>query len=264
MTEPVRLARSVVGPPAGLPVILLHGSPTDRRVWAPQSRDLAAAGFRVVLPDLRGHGESPLGEGPSTAEALAADVWALADELRLEPFVLGGFSFGGWVAMEMVREHPERVLGLILADTGAEPDTPKERAVRAEQAARIRREGLLVEDYRERVLTEATLRTRPAVWDEARRMMLSVSVEGRARAVEGMAARPDFRPVLSKLKLPTLVIVGAEDPVTPPALAREMRRLVEGSFLQEVEGASHLSTLEAPGVVSQAILNWMAFSGLER
>lgn len=258
----VRLAHSESGPAGATPVILLHGSPTDRRIWAPQAADLAAAGFRVVRPDLRGHGASPLGEGPSTVEAMAADVWAMADELAIAGFVLGGLSFGGWVAMEMVRERPERILGLVLADTGAQPDTPKERAARPEQAARIRREGLQVDAYRERLLTEATLKERPDVWAAARASMAAVSAEGRARAVEGMAARPDFRPTLSKLKLPALVIVGAEDPVTPPALAREIHALIRGSFLQEVEGASHLSTLEAPGVVSQAILNWMAFEGL--
>lgn len=261
MSAPVRLARSVEGPPQGVPIVLLHGSPTDRRVWAPQARELAAAGFRVVLPDLRGHGESPLGEGPATVEAMSADVWALADELRLERFVLGGFSFGGWVAMDMARQRPERILGLILADTGAEPDTPKERAARPEQAARVRREGLHVDDYRERVLTTETLDNDPEVWRAARETMAAVSVEGRARAIEGMAARPDFRPALATLKIPALVIVGAEDPITPPALAHEMHKLLAGSFLQEVEGASHLSTLEAPGVVSQAILNWMAYEG---
>jgi 3-oxoadipate enol-lactonase len=258
----VKLARTVDGPAGGQPVIFLHGSPADRRVWAPQIAELAAAGFRVVAVDLRGHGESPLGEGPATPETMARDVLALADELGILRFVVGGFSYGGWVALEILRQTPERVAGLLLVSTGAQPDTEKEKAMRPSQAQAIRRDGLNPDGYRDRVLTPETLRTRPDVWEGARETMAAVSVEGRARAVEGMAARRDFRPMLSSVRVPTLVIVGADDPITPPALAKEIHRLVPGSFLQEVEGASHLVTLEAPGIVSQAILNWLAFSGL--
>ncbi len=257
----VKLARTVAGPPDGFPVLLLHGSPTDRRVWAPQIAELASAGYRVIAADLRGHGESPLGERPSTPETMAVDVFALLDELGIARFVVGGFSYGGWVAMEILRQSPQRVAGLLLISTGAQADTAKEKAMRPTQAQAIRRDGLNPDGYRERVLTPETLRTRPDAWEGARETMAAVSVEGRARAVEGMAARRDFRPLLPSVRVPTLVIVGADDPITPPALAKEIHRLVPGSFLQEVEGASHLVTLEAPGIVSQAILNWLAFSG---
>jgi len=259
---PAKLAWEVDGPPEGLPLVLLHGSPTDRRVWAPQMAELASAGYRVVAADLRGHGQSPLGEGPSTPEAMAQDVLTLADELDLRSFVLGGFSYGGWVAFEVLRQAPARLAGLLLVSTGAQPDTPKERAARPAQAQAVRRDGVNPDGYRDRVLTPETLRSRPEVWAAAREAMASVSAEGRARAIEGMALRRDARPLLPGVKVPTLVIVGAEDPVTPPAEAKEIHRLVPGSFLQEVEGASHLVTLEAPGIVSQAILNWLAFSGL--
>ncbi len=261
--SPVKLAATPVGPPSGSPVILLHGSPTDHRVWAPQIADLAASGYRVVAPDLRGHGQSPLGQGPATVEVMADDVLAMADELKFDRFVLGGFSFGGWIAFEIMRVNPARVSGLLLVSTGAEPDAKKFKALRPEQAAALRRDGFKVEGYRERVLTEETLRSRPEVWEEAARTLAAVSVEGRARTIESMAMRPDFRPVLPSIRVPTLVIVGAEDPITPPALSRQIHHAVPGAFLQVVEGASHLVTLEAPGVVSQAILNWLAFSGLD-
>lgn len=258
-----RLARTVMGPDGSLPIVLLHGSPTNRWVWAPQANDLASAGFRVVLPDLRGHGETPVADGPATVEAVAGDVFALADELGIERFVIGGFSWGGFVALEMVREQPGRILGLLLVATRAEADTEKERAAKLESAAALRRDGMRVDGYRGRVFAEDTLRARPKLWDDARRMMLSVPAEGRARALEGIAARPDFRPMLPQIKVPTLVIVGADDPITPPEFSKEMQKRIPGAFLQEVEGASHFVTLEAPGVVSAAILNWMAFNGLE-
>ncbi len=260
--SPVGLAHSDEGPRTGTPFILLHGSPTDRHVWDAHVPDLVSAGFRVIRPDFRGHGESPLGESISTVEVMAADVLALAHELRAPRFLLGGFSFGGWVAMEIVRAHPGRVLGLLLVSTGARPDTEKEKAVRPQQAAQLRRDGVRVDGYRERVLTPDTLRSRPDVWLAARRSMASVSTEGRARAVEGMAFRPDFRPLLKGVHVPALVIAGAEDPITPPELARELHDLIPGSFLQIVEGASHLVTLEAPGIVSQSVANWLQFSGL--
>lgn len=260
--KPVHLARTVMGPEEGVPAILLHGSPTNRWVWAPQANELASAGFRVVLPDLRGHGETPIADGPATVQAVAGDVFALADELGIKRFVIGGFSWGGFVALEMVLEQPGRILGLLLVATRAESDTEKERAAKLESAATLRREGLKVDGYRDRLFTEETLRARPKLWEDARRMMLSVPAEGRARAMEGIAERPDFSPMLPQIKAPTLVIVGAEDPITSPAFSKEMQKRIPGAFLQEVEGASHFVTLEAPGVVSQAILNWLAFSGL--
>lgn len=265
MVQPkiVRLARSLIGPSGGLPVILLHGSPTNRWVWAPQANELALAGFRVVLPDLRGHGETPVAEGLATVEAVAGDVFAMADELGMRQFVLGGFSWGGFVAFEMVREQPERILGLLFVSTRAEGDSERERSAKLESAAALRREGLRVDGYRDRVLSEETLRTRPKLWDDVRRMMLSVPAEGRAQALEGTAQRPDFRPLLPQIRVPTLVIVGAEDPITPPEFSKEMHKHIPGAFLQEVEGASHFVTLEAPGVVSQAILNWLTFVGVE-
>src|SRR5258706_13488441 len=94
---PVRLAHRDEGPRGGRPIVLLHGSPTDRRIWAPQAKDLAAAGYRVVAADLRGHGQSPLGDGPISLGTYALDVMALADELDLGLFVVGGFSYGGVV-----------------------------------------------------------------------------------------------------------------------------------------------------------------------
>jgi pimeloyl-ACP methyl ester carboxylesterase len=193
---------------------------------------------------------------------MAGDVLALADRLEMARFVLGGFSFGGWVAMQLVASRPERVAALLLVSTGAQPDTEKEAAGRPAQAAAIRREGIHVDAYAERVLTPETLSTRPEVWQAARATMSAVGAEGRARAVEAMAGRPDFRPALQRVRVPALVIAGAEDPITPPALAREMHRAIPGAFLQVVEGASHLVTLEAPGIVSQSVLNWLAFSGL--
>lgn len=258
----VRLAHSDEGPRGGTAFLLLHGSPTDRHVWDPQVGDLVAAGFRVIRPDLRGHGASPPGEGPSTVEAMAEDVLALADQLKVPRFLLGGFSFGGWVAMKMVWEHPDRLEGLLLVSTGARADSPRERAARPAQARELRRDGLQVDAYRDRVLTPETISKRPEVWDQAKRSMAAVSVEGRARAIEGMATRPDFRAVLRGVKLPALVLGGAEDPITPPELAREMHELIPGSFLQVVERASHFVTLEAPGIVSQSISNWLQFSAL--
>jgi pimeloyl-ACP methyl ester carboxylesterase len=259
----VRLAHRDEGPREGRPIVLLHGSPTDRRIWAPQAKDLAAAGYRVVTADLRGHGESPLGDKPTSLATYADDVMALVNELDLEAFVLGGFSYGGWVAMEIVHAHAGRVAGLLLVSTGAQPDTAKEAAMRPAQAAEIRAHGVKLDGYAERILTRETLARRPDVWSALRASMAAVSAEGRARAVEAMAGRPDFRKVLPEVSVPALVIAGAEDPITPPALAKEMHRLIPGCFMQIVEGASHGVTLEAPGIVTQSILNWLAFSGLD-
>jgi pimeloyl-ACP methyl ester carboxylesterase len=257
----VRLSHAVVGPPDGLPVILLHGSPANRSMWDAQARELAAQGYRVVLPDLRGHGQSPVPHEPSTMERCAADVWAMADGLGLRQFVLGGLSFGGMVALEMVTASPERISGLLLAATVAEPDSERQRKARLEVAEAVRQGGIApdVDRMLPRLFSQATYVERPGLIEQVRAMMLTTPPEGRANAIIGITQRGDYRPLLPKVRAPTLVLVGAEDAVTTPEQNKDIHKRVPGAFLQVLEGAGHLCNLEAPGTFNQAMMNWLAF-----
>lgn len=261
----VELAFDEHGPHGACALVLLHGSPADRRMWAPQAGEFAASGYRVILPDLRGHGQSPQGETEVSVALLGEDVFALATELGLDEFVVGGLSTGALVAAQMALTHPGRIKGLLLAAARLDADSPEERARRLAYAAEVRRAGLPgdVDAMLPRVLTSETIASRPELVKQVRSMMEATSVEARVQTLVAVTNRADLRNRLGEIKAPTLVIVGTEDSITPPSSAKEIHRRVQGAFFQEVVGASHLVNMEAPGVFNQAVLNWLAFSGLE-
>jgi pimeloyl-ACP methyl ester carboxylesterase len=253
------------GPAGARPIILLHGSPVDRRMWMRQANELASAGYRAILPDLRGHGKSPPGDEDVTLSLLAKDVLALARRLELPHFVVGGLSVGGMVAAQLAIAHPGRIDGLLLAATRLDADSPDEHARRLSYADRLRREGLGADAdaMLPRILTPETIASRPELAAQVRAMIVSTPLDARVQTLVAVTNRTDLRGRLGELKMPVLVIVGAEDAITPPSCAKDIHRRIAGAFLQEVVGASHLVNLEAPGVFNEAVLNWLAFAGLE-
>ncbi|MGH9862627.1 MAG: alpha/beta fold hydrolase [Candidatus Acidiferrales bacterium] len=231
----------------GAPVVLLHAFPLHRGMWAAQREELAR-NYRVITPDFRGHGESGAADEDSTMERLAEDVRGLLDELGLERVVLGGLSMGGYVAFAFYRRYAKRVAALILADTRAGADTPEAHKGRYELAAVAEHQGS--EAVAERLLTRLfapiTPDRQPAVVAAAREMIRAASPAGIARALRGMAARPDSTPLLRKINCPTLVMVGAEDALTPLAEAEAMAKSIHGAQFEMLRGAGHLSNLEQP------------------
>ena len=254
--QPVDLAFATFGPEGGFPVLLLHGFPLDRTMWARQAEALAAAGYRVLAPDLRGHGKSPVGAEPATMELMAKDVARLVLGAGAGRFALVGFSMGGYVAFELWREMPQRVAGLALVDTRAEPDPPEAREGRAKTAASVRRKGteVLAESMLPKLLTEGAP---DALKEEVRRVILANPKKGAADALLGMAERADARELLPKMDVPSLVLVGAQDPVTPPDAARAMAQALPRAELVVVEGAAHLTPVERPDEVTRALLAWL-------
>lgn len=250
------LPHSDTGPRTGLPLVLLHGFPLDHGMWSAQKDVLAAAGFRVLVPDLRGHGKAPMGRtSAATMSAMAADVLRMMDRAGLGRFGVAGFSMGGYVAFELLREAAPRIAGLALVDTRAEPDSEEAKAGRVATAERVRREGarVLAESMLPKMLTSsapADLRAR------VERMMLAAPPEGAAQALLGIRERADARGILREIRVPTLVVVGDQDPITPPEAARAMVEAVAGARLVVVPGAAHLAPMERPGEVSRAMLEW--------
>ncbi len=243
---------------SGPALVLLHGFPLDRTIWRPQAEELSKK-YLVVTPDLRGHGLSEATKGVYSMDLLARDVKGLLDHLKLGPIVLGGLSMGGYVAFAFYRLFKERVHGMILADTKAEADTPEARARREEQALSVLRNGSgeIAGQLIGRMFTEKTFRANPVLTEKVRRMMESTSPVGVAGALRGMAERPDSTPLLASIKVPTLVIVGEEDPITPVSDARRMEGMIPGSELVVVPGAAHLTSLEKPDEVTGAIRRFL-------
>ncbi|MFL6256210.1 MAG: alpha/beta fold hydrolase [Pyrinomonadaceae bacterium] len=242
----------------GAALVLLHGFPFDRSMWRGQAAALGGE-FRVVAPDLRGMGETPLGNGAVTMEVLAEDVSALLGELNLGRVVMGGLSMGGYVAFEFVRKFPERVRALVLADTRPQADTEEGRRAREENAQRALKEGMvpIVESMLPKLLAAETRERGGEVLERVREMMLGTSPEGAAAALRAMAGRRNQAELLPSIKVPTLIIVGDEDSITPPSDAEAMSAKIEGSRLFIIESAGHLSNVERPEEFNRALVEFL-------
>lgn len=243
---------------SGPPLVLLHGYPFNRSMWREQAEALGAD-YRVITPDLRGLGETTVRDEPATMEEMARDVAALLDELGVGRAAIGGLSMGGYVALAFCRRFPLRVRALILADTRAQADTPEARLGREEQATKILAEGMesIAEGFLKKVLTPETIHERPEVSGRVREMILKTDRRGAAAALRGMALRPDRTDFLQEIFAPTLILVGSEDQLTPPADAELMKREIRGSRLNIIDGASHFSNLERPADFNQALSHFL-------
>lgn len=243
----------------GLPVVLLHAFPLNRRMWAQQREDLARR-YRVITPDFRGHGESEVAVEDSTMERLAEDVRGLLDALGIERVVLGGLSMGGYVAFAFCRRYAARVAALVLADTRAGADTEEGRRGRCELAAVAEKEGsgAVAERMLPKLLGATTQKNRPEVVAAVREMILSTSPAGIARALRGMAARLDSFDLLPRIGCPTLVLVGEEDVLTPPSEAKTLAKAIPGAQLEVIPAAGHLSNLEQPERFAQLVGDFLA------
>jgi 3-oxoadipate enol-lactonase len=232
----------------GRPVLLVHGHPFNRTMWAPQTAEFAApgAGFRVITADLRGYGESTVVPGTTYLEDFARDLAALLDHLGVGQVVIGGLSMGGQIVMEFYRLFPERVSGMLLADTFPRAETPEGKIVRRDMGARLRREGM--DGYTDEVIAKmvapSTIAEQPAVAEHVLGMMRSTSPEGAAAAVVGRGERPDYCDLLTTVTVPALVVVGRDDTFTPVSDAEEMHALLPDSTLVVVEHSAHMPNLE--------------------
>jgi len=234
-------------------LVLIHGFPLDRRLWAAQARGFAALA-RVVAPDLRGHGKSEVPPGPLTMDQHADDLVALLDHLEIRRAVVGGLSMGGYITLAFWRRHPDRVQGLILADTRAEPDSAAAQAGRTTAIAWVQQIGAAAyaDEMLPRLLAPGNLSNAKIV-DAARKIMAEQPMTGIVGALGGLRDRADSRATLPTIAVPTLVIVGEADGITPPADAQAMTVLIPGARLAVIPNAGHLSPLENPRTFNTAV-----------
>jgi pimeloyl-ACP methyl ester carboxylesterase len=226
-------------------------------MWRGQLDGLAAHA-RVVAVDLPGFGATPPavdGARALTMDALAEHVIDVADALGFDRFVLGGLSMGGYVAFALLRRHRARVLGLALMDTRAEPDSADARKGRLADAERVLQggTGFYVDAALPRLLSPRTMAERPDLKNGLELMMRRASPAGVAAGLRGLADRRDARAELAKIDVPTMVIVGADDVVTPPAGARAMAQAIKGAQLAVVPDAGHMAPFEQPDATNVAL-----------
>jgi pimeloyl-ACP methyl ester carboxylesterase len=228
--------------------VLLHAFPLSRRMWRPQVDALRDA-YRVITPDLRGFGGSLAFSGPPSVDQMADDVAALLDDLKVQgPVALGGLSMGGYVALAFARRHASRLRALVLADTRAEADDEAARANRDRLMAFAADNpaGAVAEQMLEKLLGSQTRQQHPEVIEQVRSLAAAQAPAGVVQALQAMRDRPDAGPSLADIRVPTLVLVGGDDVLTPPALAESLVARIPGARLEVIDGAGHLSNLERP------------------
>lgn len=237
------IAYNVLG--SGPPVVLLHAFPAHHALWLPAAQALTTR-YQVILPDLRGHGESGVGEGPATMEKHAADLVRILDHAQLARAPFAGVSIGGYVLFEFWRRYRDRVAALILCNTKAQPDTPEARAGRLQAAADVLERGTepFIDSMLPKLMGKTTHATRPDLVDGARQMMLKMSPEDIAMVQRGMAERPDSRPTLKTITVPTLLVTGDEDSLTGIPEAELMRQNIPGAQMKVIPRAGHFSVWE--------------------
>jgi pimeloyl-ACP methyl ester carboxylesterase len=231
----------------GPTLLFLHAFPLDLTMWDAPAEALAPL-YRVVRFDCRGFGRTPPGDGLLTMERIADDAVALLDHLGLSRAVVVGCSMGGYAAFALARRQAERLRGLVLVDTRAEADTAEARQQRARLAERVRLEGAAVarDVFLPRLLGATTQRERPELVARVEQQILATSPRGIVDGLMGLSARADSTATLAGVRVPTLVVCGEEDVLTPPADARRLAQAIAGSRLEILPGSGHLPSLEVP------------------
>lgn len=238
----------------GPPVVLLHPFPANHELWKPAAQALVSR-YRVILPDLRGHGDSGAGEGPATMAKHAEDVAKILDQEEIGRTSLIGVSIGGYVLFEFWRRYGGRVAALGLCNTKAQADGAEARAARLQAANQVMEKGTegFFQELLVRLLGESTRKTRPDLVQGALRMLHKMSAENVAAVQRGMAERPDSMETLKTITVPTLIVTGDEDVLTGTAEAELLRQNIAGSEMKVVGKAGHYSPWEQPEQVGRLL-----------
>ena len=228
------------------PVVLLHAFPLSSAMWQPQVEELSNE-YRIITPDLPGFGSNPA--TATSIELMADDVAGLIHE----PVVLGGLSMGGYVALAFARKYPAKLRALILADTKAEPDDATGKANRDQLITFA--ESHTARDVIDTLMPKMV--SSPAAAEQVRALAAAQSTAGIANALRALRDRPDSSDMLQTIRVPTLVIVGSEDQLTPLPVARSLAGRIAGAKLEVILGAGHISNLENPAAFNEALRKFL-------
>ncbi len=240
---------------SGAPILCIHGFPLSHALWLPAAEALGDR-FRFIMPDLRGMGQSGVTDEASM-QLYAEDLAALLDHLKIDgPVTVLGLSMGGYVAFEFVRRFPQRVAKLVLVDTQAGADSDEKKQERATVAQKVLSEGVYV--VADGMLPKLFAKSADkGLLDEWHAILSATEARGVAAALHAMAARPDSRESFGDIRVPTLIVVGEEDAITPPELSREMAEGIDGARLEIVPSAGHMVPVEAPAVFNQLLADFL-------
>ena len=236
---------------AGFPIVWIHGFPLSSAIFEPQT---GIAGFRHLRPDLPGFGQTPPNGTEESMGSYAREVIAMLDKKKIERAVIAGFSMGGYVAMQILRDAPERVAALLLIDTRETPDSDEGRAGRLKSAADVEANGIgsVVESMLPKMVHSESLRP------QVRAIMETSSKEGVIAALKAMAARPDSAETLRNVSVAALVVVGDRDVITPPSDAERMVAMIPNAEMAPIARAGHLANYEGAAQLNPLVTAFLA------
>ncbi len=250
-----RIYYSVQG--EGTPMMLIHGYPLNGGLFRDNVAALAAS-YQVIVPDLRGFGRSEAPSDQASIEVYAQDMVAVMDELGVQTAVIAGMSMGGMTVFEMYRQAPERFSGMVLIDTSHTAPMPGEAGLWTGTAQQAQQMGVasLINSLLPDMLTGITRMTDTGLVTYLSGLINQASVNGAVGGGNALANRPDSTATLATINVPTLIVVGKDDSLTPFEIAKQMNQGIAGSTLTIIEGASHAAVLEKAEAVNNAILEW--------
>jgi 3-oxoadipate enol-lactonase len=236
---------NIYGKASGLPVVFIHGFPFSQEMWRSQVADLSGE-YRLITYDVRGHGESEVGDGQYTIEFFVDDLIGLLDHLRIEKAVVVGLSMGGYIALRAIERNPERFKGLVLCDTRSEADSNEGKIKRAANIQSVRTDGVqkYAEGFVKAVFAPQTFERNLEAVNFIRQIIEKTSPVAIAGTLLALASRTDTTESLSKINVPTLILVGEHDTLTPVSAAKSMSERIRQSELHIISNAAHLSNLE--------------------
>lgn len=244
---------------AGTPVVLLHAFPLSSKMWEPQKEALRGENIRLILPDLRGFGETRIQSEVSSMEEMARDVADLLDVLEVEKAIIGGLSMGGYVTFAFFRQRPDLFSAMILCDTTCAADTKEKREKRFGLIEKVEATGsrALIEGMLPVLVGDSTKKNNGDLVRELERIFAAVEPRAAIAALRGMASRSDSTDLLPTIEVPTLFVFGEEDALTEIEIGREMHRQVRGSELCVVRQAGHYSNLEQPERFNKELVSFI-------
>ena len=245
----------VVTQGTGPSLLLVHGFPLDHTMWSGQI-DHFAATHTVIAPDLRGFGNSEVTDAPVTMQTYADDLAALLDEMGItDPVHFCGLSMGGYIAWAFEQRHRARLASLILCDTRASADNEAAQKTRELTAQRVLKEGpdFLASGLIDKLFVKQTREQQPEIIEQTKRVIRSTAPRTVAAASRAMAARPDVTDRLPSIDVPTLIIVGEHDAISPPSEMRDIANAMSDATYSEIPNAGHMAPLERPEQVNATI-----------
>lgn len=248
----------------GAALVLVHGFPLDSRIWEAQVESLSDR-YRVIAPDLRGFGQTASTD-PFTIESAADDLHMLLRSIGALPCVLGGLSMGGYIALAFARKYHSDLKGLALIDTRSEADAEKGKETRNKMIQLVREKGpaAIADEMFPKMMWEQNAKSRQDIAHKLRYIMESQKPETIANALAAMRDRQDYTASLARIEVPTLIVVGEQDAITPPAVAEAMSKQLRNPTLVVIRRAGHMAPMEQPDDVTTALRRFLEQATMNR